>query len=125
MSNWLNVGVWRHLLRIPPAIGKRRVAGLAGRARTEAGGLSEEHRAVHHFVVQELPRVGRPLSPDAVADRLDLPPERVVGIVDELEAKKGFLFREGGDAVVWAYPVTAAETPHRLSFKSGERLYAA
>ncbi len=125
MSDWLKVGVWRHLLRIPPNISKRRLAGLADRAQTEAGSLSEEHRAVHHFVVQELPRVGGPLSPDAVADRLDLPRERVVEILDELEAKKAFLFRDDRGAVVWAYPVTAAETPHRLYFKSGERLYAA
>ena len=51
--------------------------------------------------------------------------ERVLGILDELEAKKAFLFRDGRGAVVWAYPVTAAETPHRLFFKSGDRLYAA
>lgn len=28
-------------------------------------------------------------------------------------------------AVVWAYHMTAAVTPHRLTFSSGERLYAA
>ncbi len=125
MSDWLKVGVWRYVLRLPPMIGKRGVSKLAERARAEVDVLSEEHRAVHHFVVRELPQVGEPLPPQVVSESLDLPLARVVRILDELEAKRGFLFRDGQGAVVWAYPVTAAETPHRLSFRSGERLYAA
>ena len=106
-------------------IGTKRVGQLADRARVEVGALSGEHRAVHHFVVRELPRAGEPLPPQVVAERLNLPLALVVQILDELEAKKTFLFRDEQGAVVWAYPVTAAKTPHRLSFKSGERLYAA
>ena len=125
VGEWLKAGVWRHILRLPPMIGTRRVGELADRARVEVGALSEEHRAVHHFVVRELPRVGAPLSAQVVAERMNLQFAQVVRILDELEAKKAFLFRDDQGAVVWAYPVTAAETPHRLSFKSGERLYAA
>jgi hypothetical protein len=87
--------------------------------------LSEQHRSAHHFVVGELPRVGEPLSPQAVAESLQLPLARVIEILDELEAKKAFLFRDAQGAVVWAYPVTVEETPHRLSSRSGGRLYAA
>ena len=125
MGDWLKVGVGRHILRLPPKIGKRRVGQLADRTRAEVGALSEQHRAVHHFLVRELPRVGAPLPPQLVAESLNLSLAHVVRILDELEAKKAFLFRDDQGAVVWAYPVTAAETPHRLSFKSGERLYAA
>ena len=125
MSEWLKAGVWRHVLRIPPIVGKRRVEGLAERASAEAGALSDEHRAIHHFVVQELPRAGEPLAPAAVAESLGLSLAQVVQILDDLEAKKAFLFRDDQGAVVWAYPVTVEETPHRLTFKSGERLYAA
>jgi hypothetical protein len=113
------------MIRLPPLVGRRRVGAFAERAAAEAAPLSEHHRAVHHFVVRELPRVGEPLAPEVVAERMQLPPARVVEILDELEAKKAFLFRNDEGAVVWAYPVTAEETPHRLSFKSGERLYAA
>jgi hypothetical protein len=98
---------------------------LAERAMDEQGALPEEHRAVHHLVVRELPRTGKPLLPQVVGDGLNLPLARAVEILDELEAKKAFLFRNDQGAVVWAYPVTAAETTHRLSFQSGERLYAA
>jgi hypothetical protein len=43
----------------------------------------------------------------------------------DLEARKIFLFRDGEGSVVWAYPVTAEQTPHRIRFRSGETLYAA
>ena len=36
-----------------------------------------------------------------------------------------FLFGDEWGAVEWAYPVTAAQTPHRLAFSSGERINAA
>ncbi len=125
MSDWLKVGMLRHILRLPPKIGTRRVGKLAARAKAEVGALSEEHRAVHHFVVRELPRTKGPLPPQVVADNLHLSLERVIQIFDDWEAKKAILFRNDQGAVVWAYPVTAAETPHRLTFRSGERLYAA
>jgi hypothetical protein len=113
------------MLRLPPQIGERRVVKLADRARSEVGTVSEEHRIVHHFVVRELPRTGGPLPPQVVAENLRLPLDRVIQILDDWEAKKAILFRNDQGAVVWAYPVTAAETRHRLTFKSGERLYAA
>ena len=125
MSEWLKVGVWRHILRLPPMVGRKPVGDLADRARAEVGTLPDQHRKVHHFVVRELPRVGKPLPPERVAESLGLPLARVRQILDELEARKAFLFRDNEGAVVWAYPVTAEETPHRVSFKSGERLYAA
>lgn len=125
MRSWLKVGVVRHMLRLPPMIGTKRLAELAERARVEVGALSAEHRSVHHFVVRELPRADGPLPPEVVAEHLDLSLERVIQIFDDWEAKKAILFRDDQGAVVWAYPVTAAETPHRLRFRSGERLYAA
>ena len=125
MNDWLLVGVWRHLLRLPPAVGRRRIAQLAQRARTEVDALPAAHREVHRFVVRELPRFGQPMPPDAIANRLEIPLERVTEILADLEARKGFLFRNDDGAVAWAYPVTAEQTPHRIRFTSGETLYAA
>lgn len=124
MSDWLMFGVWRLILRLPPAIGKKRVGQLAERAREVVGAVSAQHRAVHHFVVRELPRFGRPIPPQHVADGLDLPERTVIGILADLEARK-VLIRNGDGDVVWAFPVTAELTPHRIRFKSGETLYAA
>ena len=42
-----------------------------------------------------------------------------------LERRLIFLFRPGGRDVVWAYPITVEQTPHRMTFSSGERLWAA
>jgi hypothetical protein len=46
-------------------------------------------------------------------------------ILDDLEKKLTFLFRNEEGAVAWAYPVTVDKTPHHLTFSTGEQLYAA
>jgi len=125
VSEWLMAGVWRHILRLPPAIGRKRVGQLADRTRAEVGAVSAPHRRVHHFVVRELPRFGEPMPPQTIAEGLDLPLPTVIEILTDLEARKIFLFRDEEGSVVWAYPVTAEQTPHRIRFKSGETLYAA
>ena len=93
MSEWLMAGVSRHILRLPPAIGKMRVSQLADRARAEVDVVSTQHRAVHHFVVREVPRFGRPMPPQTIAEGLDLPLPTVIQILTDLEARKIFLFR--------------------------------
>ena len=125
MSEWLMAGVSRHILRLPPAIGKKRVGQLADRARDEVGVVSTQQRAVHHFVVREMPRFGGPMPAQTIAEGLDLPLSTVIEILADLEARKIFLFRDEEGSVVWAYPVTAEQTPHRIRFRSGETLYAA
>jgi hypothetical protein len=118
-------GVWRHILRLPPGIAKKKVGQLGKRARAEVGALSAEHRSVHHFVVRELPRFGEPMPPQFIAESLGIPLAAVTTVLAELEAKRAFLFRNEEGEVVWAYPVTAEPTPHRIKFRSGETLYAA
>jgi hypothetical protein len=49
----------------------------------------------------------------------------VVLFLDELEQHMTFLFRNAQGDVVWAYPVTVEQTPHRITFDTGEQLYAA
>jgi hypothetical protein len=46
-------------------------------------------------------------------------------ILDELEKQMTFLFRNEQGAVAWAYPVTIDQTPHRVTFDTGESLFAA
>ena len=87
--------------------------------------MSEGHHRIRNWVVTELPRVGKPLSPERIARELRLPLDQVVGILDDLEKHMTFLFRDEQGAVEWAYPVTVAQTPHRVIFSSGERVNAA
>jgi hypothetical protein len=100
-------------------------------AHHEVGGerghafMTRDHHRVRDFAVLELPRAGRPLPPAYFAGRLGLPLQRVASILDELEAGMTFLFRDGAGAVTWAYPVTVDPTPHRVTFETGEQVYAA
>jgi hypothetical protein len=87
--------------------------------------MSPEHHLVRDFVVRELPRVGKPLTPEFIAQELGLPLDRVVPLLDKLEKEMTFLYRGDGNAVSWAYPVTADRTPHLVTFSTGEQIHAA
>jgi hypothetical protein len=87
--------------------------------------MGADHYRVRDFVVLELPRSGVPLRPELIAASLDLSPERTGAILDELEARMTFLYRNEEGDVSWAYPVTAEPTSHRVFFNSGEQIYAA
>lgn len=65
------------------------------------------------------------MPPEHVAENLTIPLETVTRVLADLEARKGFLFRDENGAVAWAYPVAAVPTPHRIRFRSGETPYAA
>ena len=119
------LGFKRHMVPIPWALFTRLVRRKLGKTAKTFGGLDEDHRRVHHFVVKNLPGLAKPMPPDFIADRLGLSISQVVRILDELERRLIFLFRPGGREVVWAYPITVEPTPHRVAFSSGERLWAA
>jgi len=119
------LGFRRSMLRLPWRLFQLGMRREARRTERAFGNLDEVSRRVHHFVVREMPRLGRPVSPEHVAESLGLSPERVTRILDDLERRMIFVYREGGRDVVWAYPVTAAATPHHMAFESGERIDAA
>ncbi|CAG0964399.1 hypothetical protein ANRL3_01090 [Anaerolineae bacterium] len=125
MNNQLLIGIRRFVFGIPRPLWQRQVADNAKRTRAHLGFMTAEHHAVRDFVVRELPRVGKPLSPQFIAAQLSLPVARVNEILAKLERKKTFLFRNADGAVVWAYPVTVEQTPHRVTFSTGEQVYSA
>jgi len=93
--------------------------------KTRLSFMTRLHHLVRYFVVRTLPRFGRPIPPELIAAKLGLPLARVNAILAELEERLFFLVRDERGRVSWAYPVTAAETPHRLLFSTGEQIYAA
>ncbi len=102
--------------------------GLAGRApliKARLEFMSESHHLVRNFVVKEIPQAGKPLSAELISRRLDLPLERVNSVLEDLEKNLTFLYRNKQGSVAWAYPVTADETPHKISFGTGEQINAA
>jgi len=98
-------------------------AGEKGRSRFDF--MTPEHRAVRNFAVLEIPRRGRALSPEEIAEGTSLPLETVAARLDELEKRLFFLVRNGAGDVSWAFPVTVEPTGHRLRLSTGERLDAA
>lgn len=125
MDGKVRRGFWKYMLPIPASLLEKRAETGGLRIREEVAFMTEMHRMVHHFVVREMPSHGMPMDPGFIAEGVNLPEEQVAGILQELEESKIFLFRNEGGAVVWAYPVTAEETPHRLTFSTGEEIYAA
>jgi hypothetical protein len=120
MDEKVLLGVGRRTVPVPRAMWQRHVQGTA-----QLDFMTEEHHQVRNLVVTELPRVGEPLPPELIAQKLELPLDQVVGILDDLEKHMAFLFRNESGAVEWAYPVTVALTPHRLTFSTGEKVNAA
>jgi hypothetical protein len=92
---------------------------------TDLSFMSEEHHLVHEFVVRELPNVREPLSPEFIAEQVTLPATTVESILEDLDEHMTFVCRNEGEAVIWAYPVTAAATPHQVTFSTGEQVHAA
>jgi hypothetical protein len=125
MKDKLMLGLWRYMLKVPPFLWEKQISKAEKKFEAENSHMSEEHSLVHHFVVRELPYAGKPLSPEFVANRLNLSISRVKVILDDLEKRMTFLFRNRKGEVVWAYPVTVDKTPHHLTFITGEQLYAA
>jgi hypothetical protein len=127
MKNKILLGKWRFMLPATETALHEHM-GEDGDEQAESPALAfmtPDHHRVRNFVVSELPKAAAPLSPDLIAGRLDLPVEDVVALLDDLEKHLTFLFRNPQGAVEWAYPVTAARTPHKVTFSSGEKLYAA
>ena len=113
------------LLPFSCAVWKSHLAQAPTHAQTRLSFMTPAHHRLRYFVVRELPRLGAPLPPELLARRLDMPLPEVVRLLDDLERHLFFLVRNEQGAVAWAYPVTAEPTPHRLTFSSGERFYAA
>jgi len=125
MNKRLLLGLGRMMLPIPRSIWQRQVAKGEQGGHSRLSFMTEEHHRVRDFAVLELPRAGAPLSPELIAERLRLSVERVNVILDELEKHMTFIFRNAQGAVAWAYPVTVDRTPHRITFSTGEQVYAA
>jgi len=105
---------------------RKHLAGAREHMLVRLSFMTDDHHHIRNFVVRELPRnQGRALSAEEISRKLDLPLDRVVAILEELQKNLFFLVLNETGEVSWAFPVTTDWTPHRLSFSSGERIFAA
>ena len=124
MKNRLMFGLWRCIISLPPFLWEKQLSNAKRHFEKELAIMSLEHRAVHHFVVKELPAFNKPMPPEFVADKLNMSLEKVKLILNDLNTLM-ILYKNSKDEVVWAYPVTVDKTPHHVTFSTGEQLYAA
>ncbi len=101
------------------------ITNLPTRMASRLAFMSHEHHLVRDYVVLQLPKEGRPLTPEGIAQGTGLAVQAVSTIVSELEKHLFFLVRDPEGNVSWAFPVTVSRTPHRLTFSSGEKLFGA
>jgi hypothetical protein len=125
MNKSLLLGLWHFLLRIPRTFWQKEITRSAQAPEKSLAFMTVDHHKVRDFVVREMPRIAEPISPDMIAQNLDMDSEQVISILDELEKNLTFLYRNEQGAVTWAYPVTVEQTPHRITFSTGEQIYAA
>ncbi len=125
MKNRALLGYWRFMIPIPARFWQGRISGTARKTSSGIARLSEEYHQVRDFVVREMHRADEPLSPAFIGQQLNLPAHQVNTILDDLEKRLFFLFRNEQGAVTWAYPATADTTPHHLTYSTGEQGYAA
>ena len=114
------LGVGKHTMPLSPAMWRRHLSVGA-----DLSFMSEVHHRVRNFVVIEIARTGKPLSPEDISEKLVIPLDEVISLLDDLEKHMTFLFRGDGNNVTWAYPVTTEVTPHRVTSSSGESIHAA
>lgn len=125
MEEYVLTGRDGDILKIPQTKWVAHLAYIPQHGRSRLGFMTRAHHQVRYFVVKEMVNTQKPIEPEYISERLNMPLALVEQILLELERNLFFLVRNDQGAVAWAYPVTVQVTPHKLAFQSGERLYAA
>ena len=125
MEEKILLGRDREILEIPQATWKQELAQIPQHSQARLNFMTDTHHQIRYFVVKEMVIRQKPIEPELISEKLRIPLERVNFLLEELERKLFFLVRNEQGAVAWAYPITVENTPHKLSFASGERLYGA
>ena len=124
-ENKILIGIWHKIIPAPVFMLIMDSVKMAKVIKARINKLPEEKRRIHHFVVRELPNAGQPISLAFIAQGLKMPVDRVSTLVDEMEKGKTFFNRYHSEGINWAYPVTVDNTPHHVTFSTGEQVNAA
>ena len=125
MKDNVLIGQGATLLSLPNEEWQKNMAGVSEIIGGRLAFMTDDHHRVRYYVVREMPRYRRPIPPQAIADDLDLSLNQVVSLLGDLEKNLTFLYRNPEGKVTWAYPVTCDQTPHQVTFSSGEIINAA
>ena len=119
------IGIWRFMIPLPQALIKKDIKKMTEVICRKTANVSNEERKVHRFVVMKMTETNEPVTLEYIAEKLDMPLDRVRDIVDKLEEMKVFFYRYNSQGINWAYPVTAENVVHKMAFSTGEQCNAA
>ena len=126
MNDVILIGRGEMMLEVPAEEWRKHLAAVRHHSSSRLSFMTGDHHLVRNFVVSELPRnYGNALGPEDISRRLNLPLARVSTMLEDLQKHLFFLVLNSAGEVSWAFPVTSEKTPHRLSFSTGERIFAA
>jgi hypothetical protein len=125
MEETILLGRGKEIIGIPRRTWEEHLTHVPEHTKDRLRFMNEEHHLVRNFVVREMVARGRAIPLDEISQELEIDLPRVLTIVEDLEKHLFFLVRNEVGEIFWAYPFTVEETRHRLSFRSGEKLYAA
>ena len=126
MQELILIGRQEHIIEADAGPVREQVAHSHHQPSTRMSFMTPDHHRVRNCAATELPRSnGKPLSAQTISERLCLPLAQVIAILEDLQRHLFFLVFNPAGEVCWAYPVTSQTTPHRLRFRSGERISAA
>ena len=125
MDEKILLGRSQKMVEVPQSTWKQHLAQIPQHSQSRLDFMTETHHKIRYFVVKELAHRQKPIEPELISDYLNMPLELVNSALEELERKLLFLVRNEQGSVAWAYPVTVENTPHKITFSSGEQLYAA
>ena len=121
----MKISAGSFLFPVPRALVRRLTKREADSWARKRAKLTPLQRKLHSIIVHDLPGSAEPLAAAAIAERAQEPLGDVTQALANLHTWLGFIALNAAGAVEWAYPVTVANTPHRLAFESGERMTAA
>lgn len=125
MSEHVILGKGDRFEKLPQEAWKKHVVMESQHIPAVLDFMTDEHHLVRNLVVKKIARTGSPVSPAEISETLSLPQTKVSDLLDDLEKNLFFLVRDSAGDVSWAFPVTAENTPHKLTFDTGEKLNAA
>ena len=97
--------------------------GETVKGRAAEAGLSPSEDEARKYILKEFARTGKPPSEKAIAGAMKLPSIESVHQLMEKLHKADILTKEG-EEVVSAYPFSAKETRHRVTFEDGHDVFA-
>jgi hypothetical protein len=125
MENKILLGRGQKMVEMPLAAWQQHLNQSQQHSHVWLDFMTDSHQQIRYFVVKELAKGQKPVEPQLISRKLNLPLDLVKMSLEVLEKRLFFLVRNEQGAVAWAYPVTVETTPHKITFSSGEQLYAA